>query len=246
MNIFFLAHAGGTAKIYSHTFTELLKGCRVTALELPGHGGRLDEPLLDKLGDMVDDLFAQMNEFGYLSDDYVLFGHSMGGLLAYLLAAKIPKVQQPRHIFLSSTLKPGLLPVGPEILDLGDEEFWRTCQDCFGAVNPEAAGSMEMILLFAPILRADLAAVICQNYDPWPQLDLPATVFFAEKDIVSGLDMAGWQAYFTRPLEIYRLPGNHFHILTDPKILADRILATVADLSGKPEASVVSDSFKKL
>ncbi|MDR2387513.1 MAG: alpha/beta fold hydrolase [Deltaproteobacteria bacterium] len=243
MILFLLAHAGGFAQAYAVAFKELAnrlapKGLELIGLDLPGHGGRIDEPLLESLQDMTADLSLRLADELKARPDksYLVFGHSLGGLLGYLMTAELPEDQAPKHLFMSSTCVPGLMPVGHDFIEMDNDTLWRASSQRFGALRNdlETTGQLtsgnELIEIFAPILRSDLSAVINQNYQPWPHSQVPTTLFYSNNDIVSGLDMAKWQAYFSKPIEIIKCQGGHFHSLENPTPLINRLVKVIETL----------------
>ena len=53
--LFIIPHAGGSSYSY-YGFTKIKAD--IVLLDLPGHGIRINEPLLDSLDEIVDDLFS--------------------------------------------------------------------------------------------------------------------------------------------------------------------------------------------
>jgi surfactin synthase thioesterase subunit len=253
--VFLLGHAGGFAQAYQTAFQAALKRpdlaylaerIHFEPLELPGHGSRLGEDLLTDLLAMEADVRSQLLQ-KLNGQDYAIFGHSLGGLLAYLLGASLTasQVKEPKFIFLSSSSIPGHFTVDRGLLRLGDRDFWRACQNHFGVINAEAAKGesfdksfdesfdKSLMELFIPILRADLGAILNHSQDFWPSLDSPVAVFYAEGDTVTGLDMAAWQRFVRRPLELFRLAGGHFHPLESPEELLP-IIGLLLDENRRP------------
>ena len=89
MILFLLAHAGGFAQAYRLAFKGLAGSFELIGLDLPGHGTRLGEPLLDNLRDMVADLGPRLEDElkARPGRPYAIFGHSLGGLLGYLITS---------------------------------------------------------------------------------------------------------------------------------------------------------------
>lgn len=59
-------------------------------ISYPGRGKRIREPLIKQLDQLVEDSWQQIQ--GYLESPYVLYGHSMGATIAYLIAHRIQQL----------------------------------------------------------------------------------------------------------------------------------------------------------
>ncbi len=222
MRIFFLGHAGGAASAYPPLFPALGAKAALLALDLPGHGRRAAEPLLYGIPEMVDNLEAEFFRLGGAAEGgFVLFGHSLGGLLAFLLALRLEgQGLAARHVFISSSAVPGQHYVPERFMDLPDMELWEQSADYFGGISPEARSSPELTAFFAPLLRADLQAVT--SYRPGPAewltwaLDAPLTVLGGAEDIVDEADAANWRRHAAGRFNRRVLPGGHFHVQQNP------------------------------
>src|SRR6056297_3046515 len=83
--------AGGNKHCYDFLKNHVSsQNVEIHTMEYPGRGSRIKESLLVDIYSLIDDLYEKVL---CLTDDsnYILFGHSMGGLVAYLLAKKIEK-----------------------------------------------------------------------------------------------------------------------------------------------------------
>jgi len=79
MKIICLPFAGGNKYSYTKLKPFLNKEIDFVTLELPGRGARSLEPLESNMDLLVQDLYRQIQP--YLSSDYMIYGHSMGGLI---------------------------------------------------------------------------------------------------------------------------------------------------------------------
>src|SRR5262249_31116493 len=88
IDLFCLPFAGGN----KYAFREFEKlsppYLNFIPIEYPGRGSRSNEPLLGDIGYLADDVFVQI-ERAIGSRPYSIYGHSMGALLAYLVARKL-------------------------------------------------------------------------------------------------------------------------------------------------------------
>ena len=109
MVLFFLPHAGGSAKSYSAFKRFLPKELTVVPMELSGRFTRYSEPLLDTVEDCVSDLIEKHS--AHFRGSYALFGHSMGTVLVTELVkqAREKGLEMPVHIFLSGKNPPSPL-----------------------------------------------------------------------------------------------------------------------------------------
>ena len=110
--LFCIPHAGGNGAYYA-LFGELFPdSIKAVPLDLPGKGRRCREPLLDSMESLSRDLLEQMRPTAQ-TVPYAIFGHSMGGLLAFECArlARAAALPQPKALFISAAATPS--PAAP-------------------------------------------------------------------------------------------------------------------------------------
>ena len=83
LRLFCLPHSGASAMSYSRWRRSLPAWLHVRPLELPGRGMRMDEPLQCDIQRLASQLADEISL--ELDRPYALFGHSLGGLLAFEL-----------------------------------------------------------------------------------------------------------------------------------------------------------------
>ena len=224
--LFLLHHAGGSSLQYAGLFPKLRNRFRLICVDLPGHGVRSCEVLLRDIPSMVEDVCGQVTHLAgqHSNTPYALFGHSMGGLLAYLTAAHMQeKGRPPVCLFVSSSCLPGRHHVPPNLLALSDDELWLQSSRHFGGISEQVLDCVELQNYFIPPLRADLAAVI--NYLPnqLHTLDVPVSVFYGQHDIVQEEDMQVWQRLCTAFFSCRCLEGNHFYLFQNREELQEHV-----------------------
>ena len=98
-----LPFSGGSGFAFQPLIKHFPKSWQVFTMTYPGRGHRITEPLVYTMEQLLEDCWQQIK--GKLRPPYVLFGHSLGSTLAFLLAHKIIREEQtaPIHLILSGT-----------------------------------------------------------------------------------------------------------------------------------------------
>src|SRR5688572_16203481 len=104
--VFCLPFAGGNK--YSYRFFEQWapSTLELVTLEYPGRGARSHEPLLTDINMLAEDVYLQIRS--YKKERFIIYGHSMGGLLAFLIARKFEdnNLSAPAGIFVTGACAP--------------------------------------------------------------------------------------------------------------------------------------------
>lgn len=213
INLFCLPFAGGNKYSYREFEDRAPSYLRVICLEHPGRGGRSGERLMTDVNPMLADLYAQVR--GKLDErEYAIYGHSMGGLMASLLAREIAMKghRLPRHVFITGTTGPSAPSRTVKKRHLMSKaDFIREIRELKG-VPDEILQSEEMIEYFEPILRADFTATENYIHREESPMDIPVTVITGTDEDMPEEDVFLWQKEFSTPVDFRRLTGSHFFI----------------------------------
>ncbi|MFF3634352.1 thioesterase II family protein [Streptomyces sp. NPDC002250] len=226
-----LPYAGGSADVYRPWAGGLPEGCELIAPELPGHGRRLPEEPLDDLAKVVSELLARI---GDPAVPLVLFGHSMGGLLAYELCQALCARGTPPHALVVSAVgPPELQGYARHLANDPDALLDRVAR--LGATPPEVLASPQMRALLLRPLQADFRLLGQASARPTRSVTVPFHAFAGDGDPVHPPDeVARWQPHAPRWQGLRILPGDHFFPWQDdtvPTLLAR--LARSAAASGR-------------
>ena len=212
VRLFCLPYAGGSAAAFRGWGELAPSFVHVYPLELPGRGGRWGEPPVSRmplLADRMADALA-----GHLERPFALFGHSMGGLLAFELCRilRARGLPQPVHLFVSGAAAPDLArprrPVhaAPHSDVLEELRF-------LGGTPPEVLEDPAVVETFLPVLRADFSVLETYRHRALPPLSVPMTVFGGEDDpVVAGGKLHRWQRQTSAVSRVVMLPGDHFFL----------------------------------
>ncbi|MGY3453940.1 surfactin synthase thioesterase subunit [Bradyrhizobium sp. USDA 4353] len=228
MRLICLPYAGGSAMIYARWRRGLPAWIDVVPLELPGRGMRMDEPLQTDPAALAERLAAELA--GERSTmPYVLFGHSLGGLLAFEVAHGLlaRSVQAPQMLLVSGTEAPAMRDGSRWREPLGDDALRDELTRLKGTPR-EALQSAEIMGHALPILRADF--LLCGNYvhRQRPPLPCPVHVFGGDSDETRHEALEAWREETSAGFGLDMLPGDHFFIHAQQAELLSRITALLA------------------
>ena len=211
VNLICLHYAGGNAYSFN-AFRPYLDGrLNMITPELPGRGLRYGEPLLTDVYAMANDVFSTIAH--RLEEPFAIYGHSMGAIVAYLLARRIEeeKLPPPVHLFCSGSRAPSV-PCQSKYYNLPRAEFIARLKELGGSPD-EVLGNAEVMEFYIPIIRADFEAVETYQYQPGEKLNTPVTVLISKDDRISYADAEAWQQETYQPVSVLNFPGDHFFIL---------------------------------
>lgn len=233
MRLFCLPYAGGSALRVYRDWPDLLPDdVQVWPLELPGRGSRMAESACTSVDALVDDLVPAVLSALH-GGPYALFGHSLGGLLAFELARRLEHVhgRPPAHLLVSAFAAPDL-PTEPDRDHLLPDDAFRARLRELAGTPQEVLDNDDLMDLLIPLLRADFTASSTYRLtSPWLTLTCPLTVF-------GGLDdpeapphtLRAWQHRTSGAFRLRLLPGDHFFLHTESAALTGAVsTALVAD-----------------
>jgi surfactin synthase thioesterase subunit len=223
--VFCLPHAGAGASAYRTWANELPPGLQLCAVQLPGRENRLGEPPIDSAVALVRELSTGLRAF--LDRPFVVFGHSMGALLAFELACELRRagLPQPVHLFLSAHKAPHLPFDQAPVHRLDPRRFRAELRRLEG--TPESVLANEELMQIAePILRADFKLCETYVYEPVEPLDVPLSVFGGESDPnVSAAALDPWRVHTRASMSVRMLPGRHLFVQSARAELVSAILS---------------------
>nr|CTQ88805.1 Thioesterase in siderophore biosynthesis gene cluster [Kibdelosporangium sp. MJ126-NF4] len=224
-----LPFAGAGASFYHPWTVAAGDRPRVVALQLPGRERRIDEEPYRDVHAAVDGLLHDL--LGQLSDSrVVLFGHSLGAVLAYELAhrlAVLPDVEVVR-LFASGSTEPHT-PRPGRATGLDDDAFVAQVRQ-FAGFSDEALDDEEMRELILPTLRADVQ--MHEGYVPSTDVPLPAPITALRGDsdsLVSADQAAGWAKVTSRDFTYTEVPGGHMYLTIEVAAVVRLIQDTTCD-----------------
>jgi len=167
-----------------------------------------------------------------MGENYSFFGHSMGGLLAYLLTIRLRRegLPLPSCLFVSGRAGPSVPIEDAGRSSLETEDFLDLLNG-MGGKNLEAFSNKEFIDYFLPVVRADFHAVDSYEHKEEEVLSVPIVVMLGSEDTVSVEDASCWQEVSSDPIRFLRFEGNHFFIEKHWPLIGNVISESLSSLS---------------
>ena len=214
IQLFCLPFAGGNKYSYREFIEKAPSFLKIVTLDYQGRGTRMQDALVTDINEMVNDVFGQVSPL-IGQQDYAIYGHSLGGLMAYLLTLKLVENNHkpPMHIFITGTSGPS----SPDRQEekkrylLPQKEFIEEIRALDG-MPEEILENEELLYYFEPILRADFQASETYTYRERPPLTIPFTVVTGTEEDIEPENIKLWQKESIYPVDFKRLPGKHFFI----------------------------------
>lgn len=230
-------HAGVGAAVYRPWALQMPPQIEVCAVELPGRGSRLRETPLHSVASIVTRLLPEL--LPQLDGPFVLFGHSMGAVLAFETAAALAAAGHATadHLFVSGRRPPHLPdPTSPLSL-LPDAEFVAEVNRRYGGIRPELLQHPDLMELLLPALRADIGAL---DRHPVradrPALACPITALGGDADAMTPAShLEAWRPLTEARFSAKLYRGDHFYLdARRDEVLADiAAVLSVTDFSAR-------------
>lgn len=227
LNLFCFPYAGGNAAVYKSWIKFLPKSINLIAIELPGHGTRLSEKPMENFKEIMDNITKAALPF--LSKPYIVFGHSMGAILAFEFTRLLRTLGKsiPLHMFLSAQEGARFKHSNPKYL-FSDDEFITYLRKRSGTSEMILANK-ELMACLLPMLRLDhkFSETYAENYQGETPLDCPITVFSGLDDDIKEDDLKIWSAETQNQFDIKYFPGDHFFIRPQEESVISAILKKI-------------------
>ncbi len=213
LNIFCLPFAGGNKYSYRDYKEKSPSSINFISLEYPGRGARIREPLISDTSALVEDLYRSIAEL-VDKDQYAIYGHSLGGLISYLLSRKLVENghRPPVHLFVTGTTGPSSTSRTEKKRHLlPKQEFIQELKDLQGMPD-EILNNDELLEYYEPILRSDFKASENYIYKSCEPFDIPITVITGSEEDMEEEDIKLWQKETKQIVHFKSFPGGHFFI----------------------------------
>lgn len=218
---------GASAAIYARWRLHLPRWIRLVPIELPGRGARAAEPFSCNISELVEQLCLEHARV--LETPYALFGHSMGGLLAYRMARYLQQHGRSLPLMLFASASPAPSSGSWNFSSRDSDEALLCDLHRYGGVPDDVLESPEMLRLALDALAADYVLCNSFEYQGPAHLPVPLRVLAGRDDEVRQEQLAAWRRETTSSFAIHWFDGGHFYLRPHEKPVVRLIEQQLAD-----------------
>ena len=204
-------YAGGGASAF-RTWSAHLPDVEVCAVQPPGRENRLKEAPIAHFATLIAGIAGALSALP--AKPWVLFGHSLGALVAFELARALrgQGMHEPEALIVSGCRAPSWPRPSRASSALSDAALVERLRSYAG--TPAAVlDEPELLALLLPTLRADFALVEGYVLAPLQPLSLPIIALGGcDDEDVSHASLAAWREHTTAAFALTRFAGGHFYL----------------------------------
>jgi surfactin synthase thioesterase subunit len=227
-------YGGGSNLLFRGWQPQFPDDVEVCPVSLPGRGDRLDEPLVPDVYALVDALEEEV--LRSVDTPFVLYGHSAGALISYLLGIRLRERGSTalRHLCVGAFSSPGGrgnpfhldclaelraagypdVPSAEQIQALDLDELRRLADILRFPPLPDA--DVNFLRMAVPVLANDIRLVGSFRHHDAVQLDVPITAVHGDNDDrVEEIRMREWKRWTSADFAFHLLDGDHFFLHPD-------------------------------
>lgn len=228
-------HAGGGAGFFNGLSRQLIGGCAVVRVQLPGREDNREQPPAREVGELIPPLLKQLRPL--LNTPMAFYGHSMGAIVAFELVRELRRCRLPLPVlfFVSGRRAPQLPLSHRPLFSLPDDELMEQLR-IMGASSLEVFERPKWREYFLPTLRADLEVSDLYQYDDEAPLPCPIFAFGGVHDeTVKPWEWRAWRRQSSAEFVAQALSGRHFFDRDGQQELIRVINTSVSVFLSRPE-----------
>jgi medium-chain acyl-[acyl-carrier-protein] hydrolase len=226
--LFCLPHSGSGASQFSLWKNLLPPVLDICPIQLPGRENRFREAPFTQIRLIAENLAKALEP--YLDRPYILYGFSLGALIAFELARQLrkQKIDPPVSLYALARPAPHLPQTKYPLHQLPDDIFVAELTRRYNGMSPLILQDRELMQLLLPTLRADFTAIETYVYQEEEPLDCPIRAFGGNLDGTATEDeLRAWRLHTNASFELKIFQGDHFFIRNNQQALLKSISSQV-------------------
>lgn len=207
--------AGSSASIYANWKKTIDSRINVVPIDYPGHGSKMNEPLLKDSNYLANKISKYISEYSDLP--YIIFGHSLGGALIWKVLPNLYHCHViDKLMFIVISGRP--INKGMQHLQYhtppSDEQILFHLKR-YGNFPNEILYNSDALAFFLHIIRHDFEISNQLIKESIEKTNIPLAVFYGkhDPDIVDVDMMYEWEQYTEQWLGCTSFNGGHFYFI---------------------------------
>ncbi|UYY98649.1 alpha/beta fold hydrolase [Peribacillus frigoritolerans] len=221
--VIFLPHAGGSANFFHELCVDLSSSIECIAIQYPGRQDRFDEKMINSIEEYSDIITEVI--LGLDDKPTMLFGHSMGSLIAYNMLVRYESELPFINLLLASAHNPP--QNNPKYVDydsMSNDNIIAYLKR-LGGFDDVLLSDPNIIEIILPAVRNDLQAVSKYSNKSDVKINVPILAIIGDQDRSTDIESTSvWSELTTKEFQIIQLPGGHFYLSNEYKSLKKIIL----------------------
>lgn len=213
-------HSGGTAYSFRPLGALLGGDVRTIGVQYPGRQDRYDEPVMANLHELADEVCSELSSTSH-DIPFIFFGHSMGAILAYEVACRLPD-HNIVELIASGRPAPSRVRM-TTVYRLSDADLADHVMS-LGGTAVGLLSNAEMRALLLPVIRGDYQA--SETYRPraGDTVKCPLIALSGDADpTTTPSDIRAWSDHTRSRFCLESFPGGHFFLFDHWPKLAELI-----------------------
>lgn len=220
-------YLGGHVNAYVNLVNLIPNDIEILAVNPPGHGGS-SAPLLNDMDTLVDLYFQELEPL--IQPGCVLFGHSMGGIVAYFLLQRFLNAKnslKPAVLILSACNTPADFSM-KQYVNMPDSELLEHLMR-YNMISNEFLREQCLLDHFIPLFRSDFMILESASHCNYKALEIPSYFLWGEYDtIVPMYAVIQWKKYFSQPINFIPIKGgDHMFIHEKAHLVMEKIVEII-------------------
>lgn len=213
LNLFCFPYAGGGASVFRAWQGSLPSWVAVCAVQPPGRESRIREATIGNVKALVDDLLPSI--IAYTDTPFAFMGYSTGALVAFEMARELRRRALPLPLLLGvAAARAPHIPEPNPLHHLPEDELIEGLRR-FSGTPEEILQNRDLMDLYLPILRSDLAIEELYKHVEEDPLDIDVQAFYGRDDDEAPRSVVEpWKQHTGRNFQLHEIDGGHFFIRT--------------------------------
>lgn len=219
MKLFCIPFAGGMASAYNEWKILISEEITIIPIELQGRGKRFGEKMYESFEEIVEDVYKCIRDNVTTDEEYGIFGHSMGAVIAYDLFYYIEQIgmKKPCLLCLSGI---GMMKEKPQRMAQKQDDDFIDSIFQLGGIPKEIIENDILKQLFIPIVKNDV--YLLENRcikNRIKLIDCDVLIFNSYEERIRDDGNELIDSYIQKgKYQIYNFKGNHFFAFEEDNI----------------------------